>query len=107
MDMEFIPELQAKLELLESRIGALLALVKELRLENVRLKADNVSLQQELIAGRSETETLHQNLAEAEQWKTEVQELKTSRAQVARRIEALLSLLDDLQLDITDKTTNL
>ncbi|MBN1878790.1 hypothetical protein JW823_01655 [bacterium] len=100
MNMEFIPELQAKLELLESRIGALLGLVRDLRQDNARLKGEILSAQEMMAAERKDIDRLHEALAEAERWKTETQELRKSRDQVVGRIENLLKQLDDLQMEV-------
>lgn len=101
MNMEFIPELQAKLELLESKLGAFLAQMKDLKRDNARLKSELADANQELAAGRAGKEQIDQAMAEAQRWKTEVQDLRTSRDQAARRIELLLNQLDDLTQDLS------
>lgn len=101
MNMEFIPELQAKLELLESKLGTFLAQMKELKRDNARLKSELADANQELAAGRVEKEQIDQAMAEAQRWKTEVQDLRTSRDQAARKIELLLNQLDDLTQDLS------
>jgi chromosome segregation ATPase len=104
MNTAFVPELQAKLDLLETRIRQILDHAAGLKNENSQLKQELNELRTQLSHHQSNAEQVRQAVMEAEQWKAEVQELKTSRDQITETIEHLLIKIDDLQMELTGET---
>lgn len=104
MNSAFVPELQEKLDLLEARIRQILDLAAGLKNENSQLKQELDELRTQLSHNQSNAELVRQAVTEAEKWKAEVQELKTSRDQITDTIEHLLIQINELQVELTSET---
>lgn len=97
----FVPELQAKLDLLETRIRQILDHAAGLKRENIQLRREMDDLRAQLKLGGLNSQY---SSAEVERWKAEVQDLRTTRDQITGTIENLLVVIEELQMDLDGKT---